>query len=67
MESRASTFQSIDVHNNSLLNNEVVRVVVYDQLAGVSACNAISDPITIFVNPVPTVNLSSDAGIRLRW
>ena len=54
--SNQSTFTT-----TGLLNNEVVRVVVYDQPAGVSACNAISDPITIVVNPVPTVNLSSDA------
>ena len=56
VRSNQSTFTT-----TSLLNNEVVRVIVYDQLTGTSACNSTSDPITVNVTPIPTVTLSSDA------
>ncbi|MDB2346022.1 hypothetical protein N9V61_04305, partial [Flavobacteriaceae bacterium] len=55
VRSNQSTFTT-----SSLLNNERVAVIVYNQPTGVASCFSVSSDITIEVNPVPVVTLSSD-------
>ena len=42
-----------------LANGQVVRVIAYDQLPGITACEDISDPITMNVIDSPVVDLTS--------